>query len=222
MWPTLFLVFIYDLPNEVLSRIGSSADDTTLYSSIPVLVSLFFLKVESGGELELDLSSIVGWGDRWLVTINATKMKLLSFNRHRDPLLVPVEMNGIELTEETSFHLLRLTFTRSMDWEPYIQPIAKAASRKVGSLNRAQCFLTPEFILYLYKSTIRPWIEYCSHICGGAPRSHVLDLLDLVQKRLVNLVCSGLSSDLQARSRRRNVAHLIRLFYKYYYGKCSS
>ena len=114
-------------------------------------------------------------------------------------------MNGIELPEETSFHLLGLTFTRSMDWKPYLQSIAKAASRKVGSLYRSQHFLTPESILYLYKCTIQPCMEYCSHIWGGAPRSHVLDLLDRVQKRVVSLVGSGLSSDLQALSHRRDV-----------------
>ena len=58
--------------------------------------------MESAGGLELDLHSIVEWGDIGLVTFNSTKTKLLSFNRHRDPLLVPVEMNGIELPDETS------------------------------------------------------------------------------------------------------------------------
>ena len=52
---------------------------------IPGLVSLFE-NMESAGELELDLCSIVEWGDRWLVTSNATKTMLLSFDRHRDPL----------------------------------------------------------------------------------------------------------------------------------------
>ena len=37
-------------------------------------------------------------------------------------------MNGIALPEETSFRLLGLTFTPSMDWKPHIQSIAKAAS----------------------------------------------------------------------------------------------
>ena len=147
------------------------------------------------------------------------KTKQLSFNRHRYLLLVPVEMNGIELP---SFLLLGLTFTRSLDWKPYIQSTAKAALRKVGSLYRTQCFLTPESILYLYKSTIQPCMEYCSYIWGGgAPRSHGLDLLDRVQKWVVSLVGSGLSSDLQAPSHRKDVASLS-LFYKYYYGKFSS
>ena len=114
------------------------------------------------------------WGD--------TKMKLFSFDRHRlDPLLVPVEMNGIELTEETSFHLLGLTFSQSMDSKSYIQSIAKAASRKVGFIYRTQHFLTPESILYWYKSTILPCMECCSHIWGGTPRSHRLALLESVE-----------------------------------------
>ena len=164
--------------------------------------------MELAGELEFDLHSIVEWGDRWLITFNATKRKLLSFNRHRDPFLVPVEMNGIELPEETSFCLLGLTFARSMDWKPYIQSIVKAGSRKVVSLYRAQHFLTPESILYLFISTIWPCMEYCSHIWGGAPRSHRLDLIDREQKRVVSLVGSGLSSDLQALSHRMDVASL--------------
>ena len=54
--------------------------------------------------------------------------------------------------------------------------------QQTGSLYRVQHFLTPESILYLYKSTIRPCMEYCSHIWGGDPRCHGLDLLDRVHK----------------------------------------
>ena len=65
--PTLFLVFI----NE-LSKIVIYANDTSFYSSLGKFG--FSEKVESAGELELDLRSIVEWGDRWLVTFNATKI----------------------------------------------------------------------------------------------------------------------------------------------------
>ena len=62
------------------------------------MVSLMF-------EHELDLCSIVDWGDRCFLSIAID----------RDPLLVPVEMNGTELPEESSCRLLGLTFTRSID-----------------------------------------------------------------------------------------------------------
>ena len=59
--PTLFLFFINDRPKEVLSRIGIYAEDTTLYSTLAK--SVFLEKVESAGELEVDVCSIVEWGD---------------------------------------------------------------------------------------------------------------------------------------------------------------
>ena len=135
-------------------------------------------------------SNIILWnaGDRWLVTFNVTKTKLLYFNRHRDPLWHHCG-DVIELPEEISFRLFGLTFTPSMDWKPYIQSIVKAASRKMCSLYWVQHFLTLESIWYLYKSTILPCMECCSHIWGGAPRSHGLDLVDSVQKHVVSLVC---------------------------------
>ena len=132
-----------------------------------------------------------------------------------DPLLVPVEMNGIELPEETSFQVFWLDLYSIYGLEAIYTVHCQGCFK--GS---AQHFLTPESILYLYKSIIWLCMEYCSHIWGGAPKSHRLDLLDRVQKRVVSLVSYGLSSDLPALSHRRNVATLS-LFYKYYYGKCS-
>ena len=145
---TLFLVFTNDLPNGALSRSGIYADDTTTYSSIKTSDS--FDRLESAAELEFDLRSFVEWGEKWLVPFNASKTKLLSFNRHRDYSTIPVNMNGIELAESASFRLLGLTFTPKLDWKPYIQSIAKQASQRVGSLYRSQRFLTPETILLLY------------------------------------------------------------------------
>ena len=64
-------------------------------------------------------------------------------------------------------------------------------------------------------STIRSCVEYCSHIWGDAPRSYEIDLLDRVQKRVVSLVGSGLSADLQALSHSTmgNVPLSLRISY---------
>ena len=62
-------------------------DLCTLYSCFGKSV---YWKVESAGELELDLCSIVEWGVRWLVTFNVTKTKLLSFNCLACPFLNPL------------------------------------------------------------------------------------------------------------------------------------
>ena len=85
-------------------------------------------------------------------------------------------------------------------------------------LYRARKFLPPDAILYLYKTNIRPLMEYCCRIWAGAPACH-LSLLDRVQKRIVNLVGEELGSSLQPLSHRRSVASLC-LFSIYFHGKC--
>jgi len=90
---------------------------------------------------------------------------------------------------------------------------------KVGSLLRARRFLTPETILYLYKSTIRPCMEYCCHLWSGASSSS-LELLDRVQRKVANAIGENLASKLDPLSHRRKVASLS-LFYRYFHGRCS-
>ena len=170
-------------------------------------------------ELEVDLRTVVEWVDKWLVTFNSSKTKLLSINRFKNPFLPSVMMNGAELPENSYFRLLGLTFSNDFSWNNYIESIAKSAAMKVGSLYRAQNFLSPESILYLYKATIRPCIEYCCHIWAG-DSADCLSLLDRIQRRITNIVGPDLSSKFQSLSHRRNVASLS-LFYKYFHGSCS-
>jgi len=216
--PTLFLVFINDLPDELFSRVGIFADDTTIYSCLGKSHTVFD-KVELAADLESDLRTVTEWGDKWLVTFNSSKTKLLSINRHRTQNLPEINMNKEPLPESDFFRLLGLPFTNNLSWNKYIDQIAKAASKKVGSLYRARQFLTEEIIMYLYKSTIRACMEYCCHIwCGASATS--LDTLDRIQRRIRYLVGDELFSKLQPLSHRRNVASLA-LFYRYFNGHCS-
>ena len=128
-------------------------------------------------------------------------------------------MDGSNLEEKTFFKMLGLTFSSKLDWGSYIVSIAKAASKKIGALICSMKFLSPEIALYLYKSTIRPCMEYCCHVWAGAP-SCCLQLLDKLQKRISRTAGPSLAASLEPLAHRRNVASLS-LFYRYYFGICS-
>ena len=83
--------------------------------------------------------------------------------------------------------MLGLTFSSKLDWSSCIASIAKFSSKKFGALIRSMKFLSPEVALYLYKSTIRPCVEYCCHVWAGAPSCY-LELLDKIQKQLCRIV----------------------------------
>jgi ribonucleases P/MRP protein subunit RPP40 len=216
--PILFLIYINDLPELFTSKVALFADDTTIYSCCDKKPTLSDC-LEVASELENDLTSATKWGSKWLVNFNANKTQYFSANHYRNNLDLPISMNGDVLEESSTLRLLGLTFSSDLSWKPYIKSIAKLASAKVASLYRARHFLTPDSILYLYKSLIRPCMEYCCHIWGGSSND-ALSLLDKVQRRIVNIVGPALAANLQPLSHRRNVASLS-LFYKYYNGRCS-
>ena len=171
-------------------------------------------------ELESNLRDTVDWGRKWLVDFNAGKTQLVPFDWSKNTGPIDVKMDGSILEEKTSFKMLGLTFSSKLDWGSYIVSIAKTASKKIGALIRSMEFLSPEVALYLYKPTIRPCMEYCCHVSTRAPSCY-LELLDKLQKRICRTVGSSLAASLEPLAHRRNVASLS-LFYRHYFGRCSS
>ena len=154
-------------------------------------------QLELASELESDLRDTVDWGRKWLVDFNAGKTQLVSFDQSKNTGAIYVKMDGSVLEEKSSFKMLGLTFSSKLDWGSYIVSIAKTASKKIGALIHSMKFVSPEVALYLYKSTIRPCMEYCCHVWAGAPSCY-LELLVKLQNRYVGLLVPHLL--------RRNVA----------------
>ena len=78
--PTLFLLYINDLPDDVICDIAIYTDDTTLYSKCDWASDLW-LQLELASELEFDLGDTVDWGKKWLVAFSAGKTQPVSFDR---------------------------------------------------------------------------------------------------------------------------------------------
>ena len=94
-------------------------------------------------------------------------------------------MDGSVLKEKLSFKLLGFTFSSKLDLDSYTISNAKTTSKKIGSLIRSMNFLSPVVALYLYRSTIHPFMEYRCHV-RGCTSSCYLELLEKPQK-----ICSS-------------------------------
>ena len=64
-------------------------------------------------------------------------------------------------------------------------------------------------------------MEYCCHVWAGASGCYLENLLDKLQKHICRTVGPSLAASLEALAHRQNVARLS-LFYRYYFGRCSS
>ena len=96
------------------------------------------------------------WDKKRIVHFNAGKTHLVSFDQSNNNGSIDAKMDVSVLKEKSSFKMLELTFSSKLDLISYIISISKTASKIIGALFRSMEFLSPEIVLYLYKSTIHP------------------------------------------------------------------
>ena len=98
-----------------------------------------------------------------------------------------------------------LGLSSELKWDSYIVSIAKTAFKKIGSSIRLVKFLSPEAVLYLYKSVIDTCMEYCCCFRAGAPNCY-LDTFDKLQKRVCGAVGPSLAASLEPMAHLRKVS----------------
>ena len=117
-------------------------------------------------------------------------------------------MSGSVLKEKSSFMMLGLTFFSKLGWDSCIISIAKTSYKKIGTLICSMKFLSPEVVLYPYKSAIRPCMENCCRVWARACSCY-LKLLDKLQKQICRTVGPSLTASLEPLT--------YCLFYMYYF-----
>ena len=112
--PTLFLLYINDLLDDVICNIAIYAAVTILYSKCDQASDLW-QELELASELESDLRGTVNWGKKWLVDFNGGKTQLVSFYGSNNLGAIDVKTDGSVLEEKSSFKMLGLTFSSKLD-----------------------------------------------------------------------------------------------------------
>ena len=105
--PTFFLLYINDLPYDVICDIAIYADDTTLYSQCDQASDLW-QQLKLAFELESDLQDTVDWGRKWLVDFNAAKTQLILFDQSNNTEAIDVKVDESILEEKSSSKMLGL------------------------------------------------------------------------------------------------------------------
>ena len=97
--PTPFLLYINDLPDDVICDIAIYANYTSFYSKCDQPSDLW-QRLELVSELESDPWDTVDWGKKWLVDFNAGKTQLVSFDQSNNIGAIDVKMDESVLEEK--------------------------------------------------------------------------------------------------------------------------
>ena len=196
--PTLFLIYINDLPMNIESNIKLFADDTKLYSSISSPADCL--------KLQEDLDTLSEWSRNWLLSFNETKCVVLKIRKSLD---FTYSMNNIPLDEVDNQKDLGVYISDNLHPRYHIQEITKSASKRIGLIKRCFSNRSPDIISTLYKSIVRPVLEYGSPIWSPWHKKDI-DTLDKIQDRCVRL--ANPRPTMSTLTRRRKISDLVEVY----------
>jgi ribonuclease P/MRP protein subunit RPP40 len=193
----LFLIYINDLDDSVYSKVLKFADDTKLFSVVS--------NANDIDKLQMDLRNLCNWSQDWQMLFNVDKCKImhLGYNNSR----AKYEMNGKYLEEVTEERDLGVIMRSDLKCSSQCIKAVSTANRVLGMIKRTFSVTDKDIILQLYKSLVRPHLEYSVQ----AWRPHFqkdIDLIEGVQRRATKLISSLKDKTYEERLRLLNLQTL--------------
>ena len=118
------------------------------------------------------------------LTLNPTKCCYLFISRKRMYSVTPpcLSLNGHQLTRVASYKYLGVLITSDLMWSSHISKLCNKTRKLIGLLYRTfYKHSSPETMLKLYNSYIRPHLEYAAAVWDPFLKKDI-DLLEDVQK----------------------------------------
>ena len=177
--PTLFLVFINDIVENIMSVVRLFADDTSLSSSLDNAIT----RAET---LNRDLVTIENWAKRWKMNFNVDKTEVVHFGKETN-LRYQIVFENSPLTESNSHKHLGLILQHNGKWDEHIVSIASKANILISCLKGYKYRLCRKALETMYSSFILPIFDYADIVWDNctAAQANILEKLHLEAIRTI-------------------------------------
>lgn len=196
--PILFTIFINDLPDNLNSKCKIFADDTKIYNT-----------PENNVIMQNDINELCEWTEKWNLYFNASKCKVLHIGKTNPKYkyIIKNKENEIEITNVYEEKDLGVTFDTDFLFDQHIANIINKANQRIGIIKRTFHCLDKDIFLQLYKSLVRPILEYGNIIWFPRLKRQSADI-ERVQRRATKLIYSIKDLSYENRLRYLNLPSL--------------
>ena len=187
--PTLFLVYINDLCDNLNSTVRLFADDTSLCEKIST--------VSDADRLQSDLDKLCEWERKWQMDFNVEKCNSLTVTLRKNPIIYNYQLNGQTLERVDSAKYLGVTLVRSLNWSKHTSTIAATANKTSAFIHRNLKGCPRKIQTQCYKSLVRPILEYASTVWCPYQKDAIAKL-EMVQRRTAHRINRDFSRETSA------------------------
>ena len=155
--PLLFLIYINDLSDGLQCNPKLSADDTSLFASVHNIN-------KATNDLNNDLTKFTKWGFQWKISFNPNISEQAhevifsrkSFMTSHPPLIfnnIPVALTNLQKH-------LGMQLDKKLHFEEHLNKVESKVNKTIGIIRKLQNVFPRSALLTIYKSFIRPHLDY--------------------------------------------------------------
>ena len=178
--PLLFLLYINDLPGKVRNHVSLFADDLKMHG-----------RSKSREFNQNDINELNKWQNIWLLTFNTKDNKCKVMHLGKNNPCNEYYLDGKLLPKVESEKDLGVLFTNNLNWNDHIMKSVQSANSTIAWINRTVICRSAEIMLKMYKSLVRPQLEYCVQLWSPLP-SHgnwgLILALENVQRSFTRMI----------------------------------
>lgn len=175
--PTLFIIYINDIDDGITSEVLKFADDTKVFRKVAT--------VEQAFTLQEDMHKLFYWSKEWQMMFNSAKCKCLHMGYGNPKYDYFIDTDPIESVSEEKD--LGIIMHDSLDPSQQVAKVVKTANQVLGMIRRTYEDKSKENIVGLYKSLVRPHLEYCVQAWRPYWQKDI-DNIEKVQRRATKLI----------------------------------
>ena len=159
--PLLFLIFINDIPEGIKSFLLLFADDLKL------VINANFPQI-----VQNDLDILSQWQKKWLIDFNTAdnKYKVLEVMNKGRKVSNTYILNKMVLPITNCEKDLGINVVSELKWNYHIEQNISKAEKCIGWVTRSVISREADVMINIYKSLVRPNLEYCVQLWNPIPK----------------------------------------------------
>ena len=188
--PVLFLLYINDLPEAISSTVRLFADDAKMYRRVS--------SDEDRVILQHDISSLETWASVWQLPFNRSQCKVMHLGSTNPAFRYQMDQTDLAVVKKEKD--LGVLIDDTLKFHQQTAAAVGRANKILGLIKRAFISLEADTLPILFKTMVRPHLEYANPVWGPTSRADQ-DAVERVQRRATKLVHSVRHLDYQSRLR---------------------
>ena len=194
--PLFFLIYVNDISDGLQSEVKLFADDTSLFSTI-------YDSDECARLLNSDLLLIQKWANQWKMSFNPDPSKqaqeVIFSHKVNKPAHPELTFNENTINSISHQKHLGIALDQKLNFQEHIDLVLSKISRPLGLLRNLNSVLSRSALMTIYKSFIRPHLDYGDVIFDQAFNDSFHSNMESIQYK----ACLAITGAIQGSSKEK-------------------